>query len=530
MINMLFIASIIIIVAMFSSKLSQKVGIPSLLLFIAIGILFGKDGLFKIQLTNYELVKNICSIALVFIIFYGGFETRWATAKPIAKSAILMSTFGVFITAALVGLFCFYVLNIKLLESFLIGAVISSTDAASVFSILKSKKLALKNQSAPFLEIESGSNDPAAYMLTIIILSLMDNPTTYDKYLIMIAIQFVVAIIFSMILAIITIYIVKYLNLESNELSLIFYVGMLLLVFSLSEKFGGNGYLATYIYGIIIGNQYIKNKKAITNFFDGITALVQICVFFLLGLLAVPSLMPNIIIIALFIALFLTFVARPIATFILLKPFKSSLNQIALVSFAGIRGASSIVFAIIATVSSTQIDNDIFHIVFCIVLLSILFQGSLLPFVAKKLKMVDKKGDVFKTFSDYKEENDVQFIKLIISEKHPWNQLKIKELVLPVDILVVLVLRNKDVIIPRGDTLIEKDDVLIMAAPGFFDNTDIELKEIKINKHNQWLNQSIKDIQITPYKLVTIIKRGKRVIIPNGNTVIKENDILVMLN
>ncbi len=271
-----------------------------------------------------------------------------------------MSTFGVFITAALVGLFCFYVLNIKLLESFLIGAVISSTDAASVFSILKSKKLALKNQSAPFLEIESGSNDPAAYMLTIIILSLMDNPTTYDKYLIMIAIQFVVAIIFSMILAIITIYIVKYLNLESNELSLIFYVGMLLLVFSLSEKFGGNGYLATYIYGIIIGNQYIKNKKAITNFFDGITALVQICVFFLLGLLAVPSLMPNIIIIALFIALFLTFVARPIATFILLKPFKSSLNQIALVSFAGIRGASSIVFAIIATVSSTQIDNDNF--------------------------------------------------------------------------------------------------------------------------------------------------------------------------
>ena len=530
MINMLFIASIIIIVAMFSSKLSQKVGIPSLLLFIAIGILFGKDGLFKIQLTNYEFVKNICSIALVFIIFYGGFETRWATAKPIAKSAILMSTFGVFITAALVGLFCFYVLNIKLLESFLIGSVISSTDAASVFSILKSKKLALKNQSAPFLEIESGSNDPAAYMLTIIILSLMDNPTTYDKYLIMIAIQFVIAIIFSIILAIITIYVVKYLSLESNELSLIFYVGMLLLVFSLSEKFGGNGYLATYIYGIIIGNQHLKNKKAITNFFDGITALVQICVFFLLGLLAVPSLMPNILIIALFIALFLTFVARPITTFIILKPFKSSLNQIALVSFAGIRGASSIIFAIIATVSSTHIDNDIFHIVFCIVLLSILFQGSLLPFVAKRLKMVDNKGDVFKTFSDYKEENDVQFIKLIISEKHPWNQLKIKDLVLPVDILVVLVLRNKDVIIPRGDTLIEKDDVLIMAAPGFFDNTDIELKEIKINKHNIWLNQSIKDIQIAPYKLVTIIKRGKRVIIPNGNTVIKENDILVMLN
>jgi cell volume regulation protein A len=530
MVNMLLIASIIIIAAMFSSKISQKVGIPSLLLFILLGTLFGTDGIAKIQLNNYELVKNISSVSLVFIIFFGGFETRWKTAKSIAVRALLLSTVGVFLTASMVGLFCYYILHLHLLESFLIGAIISSTDAASVFSILKSKKLALKNQSAPLLELESGSNDPIAYMLTIIVLSIMGKPLSVNEYISMVIIQFVVAIILSVSLAFITKYIMKFLSHESNELSLIFYVGIVLLVFSLTEKFGGNGYLATYIYGIIVGNQQIKNKKEISNFFDGIIALVQIGMFFLLGLLAFPSHLPSIVLIALIIALFLTFIARPLTTFLILRPFKCSLNQISLVSFAGIRGASSIIFAIIAIVSTSQIDLDIFHIVFCIVLFSILFQGTLLPLVAKKLNMIDADGDVFKTFSDYTEENDVQFIKLMINKNHPWNNKKIKDLVLPIDILVVLVLRNKQIVTPIGETLILPDDVLIMAAPGFSDKADIELKEIRISENHEWLNQKISDIQIEPYKLITIIKRGPHSIIPNGRTLIKENDILVMLN
>lgn len=530
MVNMLLIASIIILLSMFSSKLSQKIGIPSLILFIALGILFGEDGIFKIPLNDLELVKEICSVSLVFIIFYGGFNTRWKTAKPIAVRAVLLSTIGVLLTAAIVGLFCYYVLNIKLLESFLIGSIISSTDAASVFSILKSKRLALKNQSAPLLEVESGSNDPSAYMLTVIILSMMDNPLSFNKYLSMLVVQFIFAILIAIALSYVTKYVIKYFNLENNELLIIFYVGLVLLVFAFSEKIGGNGYLATYIYGIIVGNQKIKNKTVVTNFFDGITALVQICVFFLLGLLAFPSKIPNIVLMALVIALFLTFIARPVSTFLILKPFKCSMNQIALVSFAGIRGASSIIFAIIATVSTTQIDNDIFHIVFCIVLLSILFQGSLLPIVAKKLNMIDVTGDVLKTFSDYNEENDVQFIRLVINEKHPWNNKRIKDLVLPVDILVVLLLRDNKVIIPRGETEILNNDVLIMAAPGFCDKTNIELKEIKIEKNSDWLNKEIKDIEIAPYKLITIIKRGSHVIIPNGKTIIKDKDILVVLN
>lgn len=530
MINMLVITSIIIIVAMFSSKISQKVGIPSLLLFILLGTIFGSDGLFKFRLSNFELVKDICSISLVYIIFYGGFETRWKTAKSIATRAILLSTLGVVITAGLVGFFCYYILKIHFLESLLIGAVISSTDAASVFSILKSKKLSLKNSTAPILEIESGSNDPVAYTLTIIILSIMNNPQSLDKYAYILIIQFIVAIFISLFLAYITKFVMKYLINEGNELSLIFYFGIVLLVFSVTEKFGGNGYLATYIYGIVVGNQKIKNKIVVTNFFDGIIALVQISIFFLLGLLSFPSQLPSIALTSLFISLFIFLIARPISTFLILKPFKCSLNQISLISFSGIRGASSIIFAIIATLGSSQIENDIFHIVFCIVLFSILLQGSFLPLVAKKLKMIDTDGDVLTTFSDYKEENDVQFIKLKINENHNWHDKKIKELILPSDILVVLVVRNNEFITPKGETVILPNDELIIATPGFDDKTNIELKEIKIDGNNDWLNLTINEIKIDPYKLITIIKRDDKTIIPNGNTVIKEGDILVMFN
>ena len=167
MTNYLLIASIVIILSIFTSKLSQKIGIPGLLLFIGLGLLFGSDGLVQINFDNYKFAEETCSVALIFIMFYGGFGTRWKTAKPVAKKALLLSSFGVLITAFLVGLFCFFIIRISLLESFLIGAVISSTDAASVFSILKSKKLALKDQSSSMLELESGSNDPTAYMLTL---------------------------------------------------------------------------------------------------------------------------------------------------------------------------------------------------------------------------------------------------------------------------------------------------------------------------------------------------------------------------
>ena len=371
MTNYLLIASIVIILSIFTSKLSQKIGIPGLLLFIGLGLLFGSDGLVQINSDSKDFAEVTCSVALIFIMFYGGFGTRWKTAKPVAKKALLLSSFGVLITAFLVGLFCFFIIRISLLESFLIGAVISSTDAASVFSILKSKKLALKDQSSSMLELESGSNDPTAYMLTLIILELMNGSTSLGRYAFMIAAQFIVGIVCAITLAYISIYLYKKFQLKSDGLEIVFFVAMVFLSFSLPEQFGGNGYLSTYIFGILVGNQQLKNKHVLINFFDGLTGLVQIYIFFILGLLAFPSQMPQIIGVALAITVFLTLIVRPVSVFAILKPFGCSLNQIALVSFAGIRGASAIVFAIMATVNPAYLKNDIFHIVFCIVLFSI---------------------------------------------------------------------------------------------------------------------------------------------------------------
>lgn len=530
MINVLFISSIVIILSIISSKLSQKVGIPSLLLFIGLGLFFGSDGIVRIPFSNYKLAEEISSTALIFIMFYGGFGTRWKTAKPVAKKALLLSSVGVLLTALLVAFFCIFVLRIEFLESFLIGAVISSTDAASVFSILKSKKLALKNQTSPMLELESGSNDPTAYMLTLIILEIMNGSTTYGKYVFMIAGQFIIGALCAVVLSYITIQLYKNFNLKSNGLEIIYFVGMVLLSFSLPEKIGGNGYLSTYIFGIIIGNQYLKNKSVLINFFDGLTGLVQICIFFLLGLLAFPSQMPEIMLVAFAITLFLTFVARPASIYLILKPLGCDLNQIALVSFAGIRGASAIVFAIIATVDPAYLKNDIFHIVFAIVLFSIAFQGTLLPYIAKKLEMIDEDGDVLKTFNDYQEENVIQLIRLPILENHPWISLQVKKLELPPQMLVVTIIKSNNVTIPNGKTVIEYGDIIVIAAPGYQDKINVEVSEIFINNDHIWKEKQIRSIKINSNTLIAIIKRGSDIIVPNGKTVINEDDTLVLVN
>ncbi|QRN85733.1 potassium/proton antiporter [Clostridia bacterium] len=530
MIDKLFISSIVIILSIIINKFSKKIGIPSLLLFIGLGLFFGSDGIVRIPFDNYQLAEVICSVALIFIMFYGGFGTRWKTAKPVAVKALLLSSVGVILTALLVGLFCYFILRIDLLESFLLGAVISSTDAASVFSILKSKKLSLKNQVSPMLELESGSNDPTAYMLTLIVLEMMNGSTTYGKYVYIIAGQFIIGILCALALSYITIKLYNKFDLKSNGLEIIYFVGMVLLSFSLPEKIGGNGYLSTYLFGIIIGNQYLKNKRVLINFFDGLTGLVQICIFFLLGLLAFPSQMPQIIFIAFCITVFLTFVARPIAIFTLLKPLKCDMNQIALVSFSGIRGASAIVFAIIATVNPAYLKNDIFHIVFCVVLFSIAFQGTLLPYVAKKLNMIDQDGDVLKTFTDYQEENVIQLIRLPIASNHPWISLKVKELELPPQVLVVTIIKLNKAIVPNGDTIIEHGDIVLMAAPGYEEYIHIEVNEIRIHSDHDWKEKPIHSIKIDSNSLIAIVKRGNNIIVPNGSTVIKENDKLVLVN
>ena len=519
--------SIVILACLVGNRISNRIGVPMLLIFIVLGMFFGSDGVIRISFENFELAEQICSIALIFIMFYGGFGTKWSAAKPIALRAVILSTAGVVLTAGLTALFCYYALHIGLLESLLIGSLISSTDAASVFSILRSKRLNLKYRTASLLEVESGSNDPCAYMLTVAFIAISQGSASPGNIAILIVKQLAFGIIFGVLIAKLSIMLLRYIRFKSAGFDAIFMVGIAIISYALPAYFDGNGFLSAYIVGIILGNTEIENKKNLVNFFDGITGLMQMLIFFLLGLLSFPSKLPHVIVPALLIFMWLTFVARPLSVALVLTPFRSKIKQQLLVSWSGLRGAASIVFSIMAY-TATNDDLDTFHIIFMIVLFSILLQGSMLPWISRKLDMLDKTADVMKTFNDYSEEADIQFIQLTIPENHLWCGHKLKDLTLPPETLIVLIRRGEQNIIPDGETIILQNDVLVLSAITPDEVHGIRLVEKIIEKDSRYNNKLLSEISKKHNEIIIMIQRNGQVIIPNGNVRLTTGDILVI--
>lgn len=528
MTSYILLVAAVILLCLSLNKMSNKLGIPMLLAYILLGMMFGTDGILKIPFDNFTIAEQICTVSLIFIMFYGGFGTNWKQAKPVAGKAVLLSTVGVILTAVTTGAFCHFILKMDFWESMLIGSVISSTDAASVFSILRSKRLNLKNNTASMLEVESGSNDPCSYMLTVIILTIMSGELSGSSLVVMIFSQIIFGILVGVVVALAAAFILKKVNFATDGFDTIFVFSMALVSYAGASMINGNGYLAAYIAGIILGNIPLHHKKSLVHFFDGITGLMQMLIFFLLGLLAYPSQLPKILPIALAIAVFLTFVARPVSVFAILTPFRCPVKQQLLVSWAGLRGAASIVFAIMATVSPAYTKNDLFHIVIFIVLFSISIQGTLLGLVAKKLDMIDENGNVMKTFSDYSDEMPVEFVKISIKAGHPWENRKIKDLTSLPDLLLVLILRGEERIIPNGNTVVLAGDKIVLSALSPEENLGICLTEIPIEKDSKWIGKPLSRIKLGEEKLVLVLKRNEKVVIPNGNTVIRENDVLVI--
>lgn len=523
---MLITAAVVIFLCLAASRISNKIGIPTLILFIGLGMFFGCEGPVGIQFENYEFANQICTFALIYIMFYGGFGINWKTAQPVALKAGLLSTFGVILTALITGVFCHYVLKIPLLDSFLLGSVMGSTDAAAVFYILKAKKLNLKNGLASILEIESGSNDPIANILTIMLLMIREG-SDVDHLLLLFLMQFIIAILVGGTLGTLAGRSLKWINPNNTGLNMIYVFAIALFSYAASDALGGNGYLSVYITGIILGNMKIPEKIALVHFFDGITNLFQMLVFFLLGLLCVPSTVLKYTVPALLVMLFLTFVARPLSVMALMTPFKMPFKDQMLISWAGLRGASGIVFAIIVTVSHVYPGDRIFNIVFCVAMLSILIQGMLLPKVARKLELIDDTSPVSKTFNDYRQEEDVRLVNILITEAHPWVGLKISEIQFKHPALVVFIKRKDEVIIPRGDTVIEAYDNIVLSSEQHEESADLKIEEILIEKNNTWIGKSIAECNIPKDVIIIMVKRREGNIIPNGSTMIRLNDILL---
>ena len=427
------IIGLVLILALIAIRVSNKHGIPSLLLFIILGMAFGAIGF---EFNDYVFADNFATVALMVIMFYGGFGTNWSMVKPVAKEAIVLSSLGVITTALLTGVFCHYVLGFGMLEGMLIGSIVGSTDYASVSNILRSKNLNLKYNTAPLLELESGSNDPTAYTMTMIVLSLIMG--TDVSVPLLIAAQIVIGLAAGFILAYLIGKLLTYVNFQADGLYAVFMAAAMLITYATADIFGGNGYLALYILGIYLGNKEFQGKRDVVFFFDGFTEIMQIGLFFLLGLLSnLPDFIRALPVSAA-IMVFMTLLGRPLSVYGLMLPFRLKGNQLKMVSLAGIRGAAAIAFAIMAVNSDAVFTVDVYHIVFGICVLSSLIQGSLMPVGARGWNMLDPSDTVLKTFNYYLDKANLGFLETKIRSGGKHIGTKVKDLNMEFDFIVAI--------------------------------------------------------------------------------------------
>lgn len=392
--NILLLGSILVFSAIIISKTGYKLGVPSLLVFLVVGMLLGSDGL-GLHFENAKQAQFIGMISLSVILFSGGMDTKIREVKPILLPGLLLSTLGVLVTTALTGLFIYYVshetgfdINLSLIVSLLLAATMSSTDSASVFNILRTQKINLKQNLRPLLELESGSNDPIAYMLTIVLISLATSASaSAGQIAVDFAIQFVVGSITGFAMGKLGVLIINKIKLNNSSLYPILLLSIVFFTFTITDLLKGNGYLAVYIAGAVVGNSKIVCRRETQTFFDGFTWLSQIIMFLALGLLVNPHELLGVAPVAVLIGLFMMIVARPASVFLCLLPFKNlGFKAKTFTSWVGLRGAVPIIFATYPVVADIDGADQIFNIVFFITLLSMIIQGSTISWAAKKVE------------------------------------------------------------------------------------------------------------------------------------------------
>jgi len=519
------ILGIILILALFAIRFSNKHGIPALLLFIVLGMAFGAIG---IDFEDYQFADSFATVALMVIMFYGGFGTSWKMAKPVAKESIVLSSLGVVATALITGLFCHYVLKVEFLEAMLIGSIVGSTDFASVSNILRSKNLNLKYSTASLLELESGSNDPTAYTMTMVFLSVIIGSDVSIPILVLS--QVALGIVMGFVFAFVIKKLLKNLILDADGLYAVFMASAMLITYAATSLLRGNGYLALYILGIYLGNMEFRGKRDIVFFFDGLSEIMQIGLFFILGLLSNITQFIETFPIALVIMVFMTVIARPFTVYGLMFPFRLKRNQLKMISLAGIRGAAAIAFAIMAVNSDAFISVDIYHIVFGICVLSSLVQGSLMPLAAKRWEMLDPSDTVLQTFNYYQNKAEIGFLETRI---HPNSSLigsKVKDLNLTFDFIVAKIERDGKTIVPRGQVTIQENDLIVLGGETHFDESGHDLVEFTIPSGHKWENHYIKDLELPSNRLIIMVQRkDSDIIVPIGETLLLEDDKVIMI-
>lgn len=465
--TILLIAAVLLFLSVAASKVSDKFGVPVLLLFLTIGMLAGSEGIGGIYFNDPWLTKSVGTIALIFILFSGGFDTNWKDIRHILLRGLCLSTLGVLMTALAVGLFATFALKFSALEGFLLGAIVSSTDAAAVFNILRSKNVGLRRKLQPLLEFESGSNDPMAVFLTIGAISLLKNPGLSPINLIpTFLMDMGIGAVSGFVLSKALIFAINRLKLTYEGLYPVLMISLVLLTYAVTTVLKGNGFLAVYLSGVLVGNANLIHKKTLKNFYDGIAWLMQIGMFLTLGLLVFPSKIVPVIAGGLLISIFLMFVARPLSVFLCLSLTKMNIREKTVVAWVGLRGAVPIILATFPLLAGIPKAEMIFNIVFFIVLTSVLFQGTTLPAVAKLLH-VDapfQNKRIYPIEFEHTGEINADLEDLIVPYNSRSAGKSLFEIGIPGQCLVVLISRDDKFFIPNGATVLNGGDVLLVLA------------------------------------------------------------------
>ena len=471
--NIFLFGSLLVLISIIISKTGYRFGIPTLLLFLFTGMGFGNEGL-GLTFDSPKDTQMIGMIALSVILFSGGMDTKFKEIKPIIGPGVLLSTLGVIMTTVITGGFIFALsqwaemdIRLSLIVSMLLAATMSSTDSASVFSLLRTQGIGLKHKMRPMLELESGSNDPMAYMLTIVLIQFVQSSGMGAGAILgSFFIQFLVGAAAGYVLGKLAILILNKINIDNQSLYPILLLSFVFFTFAITDRLHGNGYLAVYIAGIMVGNNKIMFRKEIATFMDGLTWLFQIIMFLMLGLLVNPHEMLEVACVALLIGVFMIVIGRPLSVFLCLLPFrKITFKSRLFVSWVGLRGAVPIIFATYPVVANVEGSNAIFNIVFFITIISLVVQGTTVSYVARLLHLstpLEKTGNDFGV--ELPEEIDSDLRDMTVTQEMIEKADTLKDMNLPKGTLVMIVKRGDEFLIPNGSLKLHVDDKLLLIS------------------------------------------------------------------
>lgn len=470
--EVLLIASVILFLSIFAGKAGFRFGLPALLLFLGVGMLFGSDGL-GIQFSDPNIAQFIGMLALSIILFSGGMDTKVTEVRPIASQGVVLATVGVLATTFVTGAFIYWLfglfsqyITLTFPEALLLAAVMSSTDSASVFSILRSKGVHLKERLRPTLELESGSNDPMAYMLTLLLIAyIQSGGMNIWQASFSLLIQLSVGAIAGFLLGKLAVFIINKINIDNESLYPILLLATAFFTFAATTLCQGNGYLAVYIAGLVVGNAKIVHKKSMGTFFDGFSWLWQIVMFLTLGLLVNPHELLPIAGVGILVGVFMILIARPLSVFLCLIPYKNFSTKGKLyISWVGLRGAVPIIFATYPMIAGIEHASMFFNIVFFITILSLVIQGTTVTSVAKWLGMIDEAERKDEFGIELPEEIKSAMSEIDVTASVLSHGNKLMHLTLPDHTLAVMVKRDGRYFIPKGHTELKEHDKLLMIS------------------------------------------------------------------